>query len=66
MREMAGPLLTVNPTERPSVVAFLFKQVQKDNDLSGLLLEKFEAHRKLMRCEQRASNQLRKKILIKK
>jgi len=66
VREMEDPLLTVTPMERARVVALLFKQVQKDNDLSGLLFEKFEAHRKLMRYEQRAFNQLCKKSLIKK
>ena len=66
VREMEDPLSTVTPMERASVVTLLFKQVQKDNDLSGLLFEKFEAHRKLMRYEQRAFNQLRKKSLFKK
>jgi hypothetical protein len=66
VREMEDPLSTVTPMERAKVVALLFKQVQKDNDLSGLLFEKFEAHRKLMRYEQRAFNQLRKKSLVKK
>ena len=66
VREMEDPLSTVTPMERASVVALLFKQVQKDNDLSGLLFEKFEAHRNLMRYEQRAFNQLRKKSQVKK
>ena len=66
VREMEEPLSTVTPMERAKVVALLFKQVQKDNDLSGLLFEKFEAHRKLMRYEQRAFNQLRKKSQVKK
>ena len=66
VREMEDPLSTVTPMEQARVVALLFKQVQKDNDLSGLLFEKFEAHRKLMRYEQRAFNQLSKKSLIKK
>ena len=66
VREMEDPLTTVTPLERARVVALLFKQVQKDNDLSGLLFEKFEAHRKLIRYEQRAFNQLRKKSLVKK
>jgi hypothetical protein len=44
----------------------LFKQGEKDNGLSGLLFEKFEGHRKLMRYEQRAFNQLRKKSRLKK
>ena len=66
VREMEDPLSTVTPMERARVVALLFKQVQKDNDLPGLLFEKFEAHRKLIRYEQRAFNQLRKKSLVKK
>ena len=66
VREMEDPLSTVTPMERARVVALLFKQVQKDNDLSSLLFEKFDAHRKLMRYEQRAFNQLRKKSLVKK
>ena len=64
--EMEDPLSTVTTMERARVVALLFKQVQKDNDLSGLLFERFEAHRKLMRYEQRAFNQLRKKSQVKK
>jgi hypothetical protein len=66
VREMEDPLSTVTPMERARVVALLFKQVQKDNDLSGLLFEKFDSHRKLMRYEQRAFNQLRKKSQVKK
>jgi len=64
--EMEDPLSTVTPMERARVVALLFKQVQKDNDLLGLLFEKFEAHRKLMRYEQWSFNQLRKKSLVRK
>ena len=66
LREFGDHAATVTPAERARVSALLFKQVQRDNDLSGLLFEKFEAHRKLMRYEQRAFNQLRKKSLIKK
>jgi hypothetical protein len=66
LREFGDPAATVTPTERARVAALLFKQVQKDNDLSGLLFEKFEAHRKLIRYEQRAFNQLRKKSAFKK
>ncbi len=51
VREMEDPLSTVTPMERARVVALLFKLVQKDNDLPGLLFEKFEAHRKLIRYE---------------
>ena len=66
VHEIEDPLSTVAPMEWARVVALLFKQVQKDNDLSGLMFEKFEAHRKLMRYEQRAFNQLRKKSQVKK
>jgi hypothetical protein len=65
VREMEHPLSTVTPMERAKVVALLFKQVQKDNNLSGLLFQKFETHRKLIRYEQRAFNQLRKRSLVK-
>lgn len=66
VREMEDPLSTVIPMERTRVVALLFNQVQKDNNLSGLLFEKFDAHRQLIRYEQRAFNQLRKKSQVKK
>ena len=66
VRAMEDPLSTVTPMERARVVALLFKQVQKDNDLSGLLFEKFDSHRKLMRYERRAFNQLRKRSQVKK
>ena len=49
LREFGDPAATVTPSERARVAALLFKQVQKDDELSGLLFEKFEAHRKLMR-----------------
>ena len=66
LREFGDPTARVTPTERARVAALLFKQVQKDNDLSGLLFEKFEAHRKLMRYEQWSFNQLRKRSQVKK
>jgi hypothetical protein len=66
LREFGDPAARVTSTERARVAALLFKQVQKDNDLSGLLFEKFDAHRKLMRYEQRAFNQIRKKSQVKK
>jgi hypothetical protein len=66
VREMEDPLSTLTPMESARVVALLFKQVKKDNDLSGLVFEKFEAHHKLICYEQRALNELRKKSLVKK
>ena len=52
--------------KRTKIVVLLLKQVRKNNDLSGLLIEKFEVHRKLMRYEQRDFNQLCKKSQVKK
>ena len=64
--ELDQPGSGVTQAERSAIVALLAKQVGKDNDLPGLLYEKFEAHRKLVRYEQRAFNQLRKISQIKK
>ena len=66
VREVERPGSGVTPAERWAVAALLANQVGKDNDLPGLLYEKFEAHRKLVRYEQRAFNQLRKISQIKK
>ena len=66
VREFDHPGSGVTKSERRAVVGLLSKQVTKDNDLAGLLYEKFEAHRELMRYEQRAFNQLRKKSQVKK
>jgi hypothetical protein len=51
--------------EHRAIVGLLSKQVTKDNNLTSLLYEKFEADRKLMRYEQRSFNQLRKKSQAK-
>ena len=64
--ELDHPGSGVTQAERRAIVALLAKQVSQDNNLAGLLYEKFEAHRKLMRYEQRAFNQLRKLSQIKK
>ena len=49
LHEFGDPTATVTPTERARFEALLFKHVRRGNDLTGLLFEKFEAHRKLMR-----------------
>ena len=66
VREMEGFQSTVTKYERRAVIGLMYGGAQKDNDLVGLLFEKFEAHRKLIRYEQRAFNQLRKKSQVKK
>lgn len=66
VQEMEGFQSTVTKYERRAVIGLMYGGAQKDNDLAWLLFEKFEAHRKLMRYEQRAFNQLRKKSQLKK
>ena len=66
VREMEGFQSGVTKSERRTVIGLVYCQVQKDNDLSGLLFEEFEARRKLIRYEQRAFNQLRKKSQVNK
>ena len=41
------------------MVNLLYREVEKDNDPVQRLMLKIEAHRKLMRYEQRAVNRLR-------
>jgi len=48
------------------IVAFFVKEIGNDNDLSDLLQEKFEAHRKLVCYEQQKFSQLQKINKIKK
>ena len=66
VRELVVRGSGVTRTEVRAITMLLYLEVLKDNNLSGLLFEKFEAHRKLMRYEQRAFNQLRKKSQVKK
>ena len=57
--QMISPSAQVTRRERRYMVALLRKEVEKDNNpIKGLGL-KIEAHRKLMRYEQRAVNRLR-------
>ena len=42
------------------MVNLLYREVEKDNDPVQRLMLKIEAHRKLMRYEQRATNRLRR------
>ncbi len=66
VQEMAKPGSGVTNNEMRRITMLLYFQVLKDTDTAGLLYEKFEAHRKLMRYEQRAFNQLRKTSQAKK
>ena len=56
----------VNSAERRKVMKGMYQQVKEDNRWALSLAKKLDAHRKLMRYEQRAVNQLRKAARIKK
>jgi hypothetical protein len=66
MRSTEHPGIVVNYARSMALVTFIARLMAKDNDLVGLLYEKFEAHRKLMRYEQRVFNRLRRISQIKK
>ena len=66
MCEVERPGSGVTPAERWAVAAILSKEVAKDNNFPGSLYEKFEAHQKIRRYDQRAFNQLRKISQVKK
>jgi hypothetical protein len=55
-----SPEVKVTPRERRYIVKLLYKEVEKDNDSVRCLTLKIDAHRKLMRYEQRAVNRLRR------
>ena len=57
--EMISPYARFTSRERRYMVALLRKEVEKDNDPVQRLGLKIQAHRKLMRYEQRAVNRLR-------
>jgi hypothetical protein len=57
--QLISPYARVTPRERRYMVALLHKEVGQDNDPVQRLGLKIEAHRKLMRYEQRAVNRLR-------
>ena len=66
IKEMETPGSGVTSAERRKVVKAMYQQIQKDNRWALRLAKKLDAHRKLMRYEQRAVNQLRKAVRIKK
>ena len=56
---MVSPKERLLKRDRDYMVNLLYKEVEKDNDPVQRLMLKIEAHRKLMRYEQRAVNRLR-------
>ena len=66
IKEMETPRSGVTSAERRAVFTLLYKQIKEDNDRARRLAKKLEGHRKLMRYDQRAVNQIRKAARIKK
>ena len=56
---MVSPKERLSKRDRDYMVNLLYREVEKDNDPVQRLMLKIEAHRKLMRYEQRAVNRLR-------
>ena len=56
---MVSPKEKLAKRDRDYMVNLLYREVEKDNDPVQRLMLKIEAHRKLMRYEQRAVNRLR-------
>ena len=56
---MISPKERLSKRDRDYMVHLLYREVEKDNDPEKRLMLKIEAHRKLMRYEQRAVNRLR-------
>ena len=66
IKEMETPGSGVTSAERRKVIKVMYHQIKEDNEWGRRLAQKLDAHRKLMRYEQRAVNQLRKAARIKK
>jgi len=56
---MVSPKEHLSKRDRDYMVNLLYREVKKDNDPVQRLMLKIEAHRKLLRYEQRAVNRLR-------
>ena len=56
---MISPKERLSKRDRDYMVNLLYREVEKDNEPVQRLMLKIEAHRKLMRYEQRAVNRLR-------
>jgi len=66
IKEMETPRSGVASAERRAMLTMLYRQIKENNDRARRFAKKLEGHRKLMRYEQRAVNQIRKAARIKK
>ena len=65
IKEIETPRSGVTSAERRAVFTLLYRQIKEDNERVLRFAKKLEGHRKLMRYEQRAVNQIRKAARIK-
>jgi len=66
IKELEAPRSGVTSAERRALFTLLYRQIKEDNDRARRFAKKLEGHRKLMRYDQRAVNQIRKAARIKK
>ena len=66
IKDMETPRSGVTSAERRAVFTLLYRQIKEDNDRVRRFAQKLEGHRKLMRYEQHAVNQIRKATRTKK
>ena len=66
IKEMETPRSGVTSGERRVVFTLVYRQIKEDNGRVRRFAKKLEGHRKLMRYDQRAVNQIRKAARIKK
>lgn len=66
IKEMETPRSGVTSAERRAMFSLFYRHIKEDNDRIRRFAKKLEGHRKLMRYEQRAVNQIRKAARIKK
>ena len=66
IKEIETPRSGVTSAERRAVFTLLYRQIKEDNDRARRFAKKLEGHRKLIRYEQGAVNQIRKAVRIKK
>ena len=66
IKEIETPRSSVTSAERRAVFTLLYRQIKEDNDRARRFAKRLEVHRKLIRYEQRAVNQIRKAARVKK
>ena len=66
IKEMETRRSGVISAECRAMFTLLYRQIKENNDRARRFAKKLDSHRKLMRYEQRAVNEIRKAARIKK